>query len=735
MNFFSKRQGGRSREIFGGGTALFLVAAYLLLLGSVATAQAQGLDEEARNVLRQGQQRAAEAMTRYSDHYPDQPLWREAIALGLRAQRLAPERTEPYRFLGQVYSVTGWYSRAWAAWQSYRERGGEIDAQARSQLLAAATWLGFNSYSSGNYRQALPYLEEALNLNPHDRLTLSRLSQSHIALDDPAAALPYAEALAELDPDAGGLLERVEAYLTYGVEAVDAVRQGESHYASGRADEALQSFRRAVELNSNYPAALRWAGRAALEFDRPGEAANYWRRLVELNPADEEALEGLSLAQNRDRFGADAYGDYQDGREAYERGDRVGAQRLLEAALALNSDIPDAHALLGRLHFERGDFSIALERFEQAVRLAPADSSYRFYLSATEEQLRLQEQALALAAERERAAAEERQQAAEAERALEQARAQQEAEERARAQAQAEEQAVAEAQAEAAQALAEQEAEEEAAREQAAQEQAAQEQAAQEQAAEQARAEAQAEAEAQAAAEQTAAEARAQAEAEADAQAEAEARAAPPVAETPNDRQQQQITEEVVAGAAAPAQPAASPTPAPSAGLVVADLSFTHESAEEGGSGAFSFLSGNELTRNLSSPINYASGTLFQRLEVRSKPSDVPVHYQLCLVPNDSISVQPACTTSDLLVFNEEGVFEAQQLLSSLSGFGGIDWENGLESVILVIKDPSGLPVDNRYLLGDGSRGPPDSELYYPMEVRFTALVVPEGASFPGWPQ
>ena len=743
-----------SRRRFGvrrwPGLLLALCALFLFGVSS-----AQGLSEEARTILRQGQQKAAQAMVTYPDHFPDQPLWDEAIALGERARRLAPERLEPYRFLGQVYSVTGWYSRAWDAWQSYRRLGGEMDAQARTQLLAAATWLGFNSYSNGDYRRALTYLEEAHRLNPQDRLTLSRITESYLALGEPEEARPFAERLAAQDDSSDSLLARVEAYLEYGVEAVDAVRQGESLYSEGRTEDALRWFTRATEMNPNYATAFERAGQVALELGLPGEAAGFFQTLVELEPGNDEAQAALTLARNRAEYGEEAYAAYSLGMAAYERGDPEQAEQLLLEALAQNPDIADAHAVLGRILFSRGEFEPALERFRQAAQLAPDVASYRFYISAAEEQIRELEEARALAEERERAQAEERARAAEAARVLEQA--QRQAEEEARAEAAARAQAAEEAAAQraaeeaaaqrATQAAAAQETAQAAAQEEAAQEPveppATQDAVAEEAAAEREQAQLAGTERAgpeQAAAEQTTTELPAAEQATTEEPVTQQPTTEEPTTEaTATDQggaaqaagaqaaQLPQTSAAEVAGAAVPATS--------SSVLVIANESITHVSAEEGGSGAFSFLPGESLERNLASPVDFTSGTLFQRLEVLSKPSDVPVHYQLCLVPNDSISVQPACTSSNLLVFEEEGVFEAQQPVSSLSGFQGIDWGNGLESVILVIKDPSGVPVDNRYLLGNGNQEPPDPELYYPMEVRFTAVVVPDGMPFPGWPQ
>lgn len=706
----------RKRAAIEPGTGARLLVATLLLslitlLQPLLLAQEE-LGERARQALREGQQRAAQAMTAYPEHYPDLPLWREAIDLGLQAQRLAPERSEPYRFLGQVYSTTGWYSRAWSAWRMYLERGGEADAQTRAQLLAAATWLGFNTYSAGSYRQALPYLEEALRLNPGDRLTTRRIARAYLEIGDPESARPYAKSLAELDPDSSDLLALVDLYLSFGIEAVDAVRAGEEQYGAGRLEEALESFRTAVEANPRYGDALRWASRVALELDRPGVAVPYLESLAQLEPENENVLQRLEAARAMDRYGPQAYRDYQQALEAYGSGDGDTAYRLLEAAVNRNSEFADAHAWLGRLDYERGRYQEALRRFQLAVRHNPGESRYRFFLSDAERQLRRAEQA------RERAQAREQAE----EEAAEQARAQEEALERARAEQQARNEA------EALERRRQQEREEAARVAQA--EAAAQAQEAER--TESAQAQTEPTRPETAAPETAATEAAATQPPREEAEPEARGSTQPEGATVPAETTAETAEDAPETMAAAPAAPAQSP--AGGAPLVIVDRTIEHQSADEGGTGAFSFLPNPALERDLSRPVPYSTGTLFLRLEVLSKPSDASVNYQLCLVPNDSISVQPACTPGNAMSFTHSGAFEAQVALEQLNGYGALDWRKGLESVILVIKDGNGLPIDSRYALGDGSE-PLDASLYYPMEVRLTAVLVPPGSSFAGWPQ
>ena len=129
----------------------------------------------------------------------------------------------------------------------------------------------------------------------------------------------------------------------------------------------------------------------------------------------------------------------------------------------------------------------------------------------------------------------------------------------------------------------------------------------------------------------------------------------------------------------------------------------------------------------------FDGGSLHLRLRVQAKPTDAPVHYQVCLVPED-IHVSPACTAAGRLVVTGPGTVSLDVPLASLSGIEALDWRRGVQQLMLVLRQPDGTPIDDRALPGQTARALVDAERYYPMTVHLSAALVPPGAAFPGWP-
>jgi tetratricopeptide (TPR) repeat protein len=688
------------------GRRLSLMMLTCLCLGSWGLAQ---ISPEAQQALAKGAQAAAQALATYDEQLLDKPLWREAINYGEQAKQLAPNSKEPYRFLGQVYSTVKWYSRAWDAWKRYLELGGARNAQTDRYIVEASSWLGNNSFEQKNYEAAIRYYDALLEVDPTSEQANQHLALSHIALGQAREAQPYLERLTQShpdNPDYANLYESTTRTLTYGVEAVTAFDEGLALYNGGRKDEALSAFRRATQANENFKDAFVYAGRVSLELDMFNESVGYWQRALQLDPTNTEIKNSLTLAEGQSRYGEGAYNAFQQGLALYQQGRRDEARQSFLSAVSQNSRYEEAWAYLGQIANEQQDYQGAITYYTSALSLSPANNQYTAAIAQAQQILDTQAAEAARLAE-EQAAQLEAQRQAELARQEEAARLEAERQAEIARQEEAARQAQSEAERLEAERLAE-EARQEAARLEAERLEAERLEA---EGLEAERLEAE-----RLEAERLEAE-RLEAERLAQEQAAAEQAA-----------QQAEAVEASVAGGG---QPQGSSSPSASGPVVLLDVTYTHKKPDEGGSGAFSFFSApDSLEGDIS---NFASGTIYQRVEVLSKPSDNPVNYQICVVNGDDISVGPACSALGNLVFSSPGTYEAEQSLTSFSNYAKMRWERGLTEIMLVLKDQDGNAIDDRNSYRSTTTIP-DLSQYYPMEVRYTAILVPEGSSFPGWP-
>ena len=165
--------------------------------------------------------------------------------------------------------------------------------------------------------------------------------------------------------------------------------------------------------------------------------------------------------------------------------------------------------------------------------------------------------------------------------------------------------------------------------------------------------------------------------------------------------------------------------------LVLLDVTYDHNTVTR----AFSFFSlPSGMPSNLISPINYAQGTLYQKVQIITKPSSKTVKYQYCMFQDQLIKAKHACTNENLLSFTSPGTYYASQNMTALFQYGNIQWYRNLLTQMLVVKDINGKPVDDRYGWVGTWSGSPNFGLYYPMKVHYTAIIVPPGGGAPIWP-
>lgn len=132
-----------------------------------------------------------------------------------------------------------------------------------------------------------------------------------------------------------------------------------------------------------------------------------------------------------------------------------------------------------------------------------------------------------------------------------------------------------------------------------------------------------------------------------------------------------------------------------------------------------------ETPKNWSSPLNYADGKVYIRVEVLEKPKgDVPTHWSLCYIANKGQNGSGyACASSPK--YNKAGVYEVTRDMKRLWQKDKVVWTEGLRAFTLVVKGPKieGLPGGKSH-----AHNQPDLDKFFPLKIRFTVVQISEGS-------
>jgi len=161
-----------------------------------------------------------------------------------------------------------------------------------------------------------------------------------------------------------------------------------ARYEAGDREAAERRFREILERLPGDLGALRWSGRIALEADRPAEAAEFWRLLVELAPEDEGARYHLELAREREAHGRSASDAFRSGVASYRAGELEAALNDFERAFAADPSWTEPARWRARVLYETARPE-ATEAWRQLAERLPNDEGVAWFLSRSRLQDRI----------------------------------------------------------------------------------------------------------------------------------------------------------------------------------------------------------------------------------------------------------------------------------------------------------------------------------------------------------
>jgi tetratricopeptide (TPR) repeat protein len=159
---------------------------------------------------------------------------------------------------------------------------------------------------------------------------------------------------------------------------------GNAEYGLGNMEQALEAYRRAIDLQPDLPLFLRNAAHALERLQRREEAADLYLRAARML-FSEEAFDELSLVVPRARALAPDNPEIR-GMEAkmlYREGKTDEAFALLRGLEESGTDDSAVHYLLGIILAAKGMREESLPRLERAAILAPDFPLYQFRLAET----------------------------------------------------------------------------------------------------------------------------------------------------------------------------------------------------------------------------------------------------------------------------------------------------------------------------------------------------------------
>jgi hypothetical protein len=115
---------------------------------------------------------------------------------------------------------------------------------------------------------------------------------------------------------------------------------------------------------------------------------------------------------------------------------------------------------------------------------------------------------------------------------------------------------------------------------------------------------------------------------------------------------------------------------------------------------------------NWKSPVDFASGMAYVRLEVLDKPSDRKTELNICLAGMPAKACLPYSP-----IYTAKGVYNFSATLSTVYGFDQVDWTKGVSQTQFILKDETGKVV-------------PGDAQFFPTKLHVTITLVAPGETY-----
>jgi tetratricopeptide (TPR) repeat protein len=312
--------------------------------------------------------RQAALTSALANHVSDQDLAREYGETGkllmaatdleraepclLNAQTLAPSDPRWPYYLGHVYRIRGPLPRAVEAFEQV--------LKLRPDDFASLVWLGEMHLSEGRPDAAAPLFQKALARDARSAAALYGAGRAALAARDFPVATNYLEQTLAREPRATA----AHYPLAMAYRGLGDVGKAEAHLKLQGKDDPRPADALMAEIDTliQTPEAYNVRGGQALDAGQWAQAADYFRKGLEINPAD------VSL---RHRLGT----------ALAQMGDKAGAAAEFEEVIRRDPTQARAQYSLGVLLNEARQYDEAITRFQSAIQHEPGYVQARVQLA------------------------------------------------------------------------------------------------------------------------------------------------------------------------------------------------------------------------------------------------------------------------------------------------------------------------------------------------------------------
>ncbi len=250
-----------------------------------------------------------------------------------------------------------------------------------SRDKAIIAYQGVNYPSKKLWAEAIDYGEKAVALDPKYAEAYYLLAEIYNKTHWTIREVENLNKFIQLVED-----NQLESKRIYDKVSQAYFRLGYAFYSKKEFEQAIEYFSSSTKYNPDLLEAHLYLAQIYYDKGEIGLSLDECEEVLRIDPQNKEISWFIKKNEQSQKYGRQAYENYENGYLAYKKGNFQEAIDYFKLSIFSNPEFKEPHYYLALSYYELGDFDNSISHWEEVIRIDPFDNSAKHFLNKSLEE-------------------------------------------------------------------------------------------------------------------------------------------------------------------------------------------------------------------------------------------------------------------------------------------------------------------------------------------------------------